>query len=429
MNTPAESDPVATTRDHARSLDEADPLAQQRERFAMPQREDGSPAIYLLGNSLGLMPHTARDAVERELVRWKTLGVHGWFEGSPSWYTYQEPLREMAARVVGAQPDEVIMMNSLTVNLHLMLVSFYRPEGTRTRILMEDHAFPSDRYAVTSHVRTRGLDPSTTVLVARPREGERTVRTEDLEALLAERGREIALVMLGGINYLSGQCFDMERIAAAARAQGCMVGFDLAHAAGNVPQSLHDWDVDFAVWCTYKYLNAGPGAVGGCFVHERHAAAHDLPRLAGWWGNDPATRFEMREAFEPDRGVNGWQVSNPAILSLAAAGASLEIFDDVGMAALRRKSIALTGYLEVLLRELESPQFEILTPSDPAARGCQLSLRFADGGEEIFRKLEERGVAIDFREPGVIRAAPVPLYNTFEDVWVFVDELRRALAG
>jgi kynureninase len=418
---------VSTERGHAKALDAADTLASYRSRFAFPARPDGSPVVYLLGNSLGLMPDSARAAVEDEMQRWGTLAIDGWFRGSPSWYEYQDAFREAAGRVVGARPHEVIMMNTLTMNLHVMMISFYRPVGTRTKILMEANAFPSDRYAVASQVRMHGLDPAATVLVARPREGETSLRTEDLEGLLAERGEEIALVMMGGVNYLSGQWLDLERITAAGQAQGCVVGFDLAHAAGNVPLALHDWDVDFAVWCTYKYLNGGPGSIGGCFIHDRHAADHDLPRLTGWWGNDPAVRFEMRESFEPHVGADGWQVSNPSMLSMAPVKASLELFDDVGMEALRAKSVDLTGYVEALLRGSESDRFDIITPADPGARGCQLSLRIHQGAQQLFAALAERGVVVDFREPDVIRVAPAPFYNSFEDVWTLVDELKRAL--
>ena len=421
------SDTVSFDREHAKGLDAADDLAPYRRRFAFPTREDGSPVVYLLANSLGLMPDTARAAVEEEMGRWGALAIDGWFRGSPTWYEYHDSFRDAAARVVGAQSHEVVMMNTLTMNLHAMMISFYRPAGSRTKILMEENAFPSDRYAVASQVRMHGLDPATTVLVARPREGEATLRTEDIEALVAERGEEIALVLFGGVNYLSGQLFDMERITAAARARGCAVGFDLAHAAGNAPLALHDWGVDFAPWCTYKYLNGGPGAVGGCFVHDRHASNHDLPRLAGWWGNDPAVRFEMRETFEPHHGAAGWQVSNPSMLAMAPVKASLELFDEVGMEALRAKSVDLTGYLEDLLRGLQSDRFNILTPGDPGARGCQLSLRIPEGAQDLFTRLGERGVVVDFREPDIIRAAPAPLYNSFEDVWRFVDELRNAL--
>ncbi|MCZ6856888.1 MAG: kynureninase, partial [Gemmatimonadetes bacterium] len=299
MTRAADPELVSSERDHARSLDAADPLAPYRDRFSFPKKSDGSPVVYLLGNSLGLMPDSARAAVEAELRRWGSLGVDGHFQRPDGWLTYQDVFRDKAARLVGAQPNEIVFMNTLTMNLHVMLISFYQPQGARTKILIEENAFPSDRYALGSQVRIHGLDPSSTVIVARARKDEVLLRTEDIEALLDERGDEIALVMFPGINYWSGQLFDMQRIAAAARKQGCAVGFDLAHSVGNVGHALHDWDVDFAVWCTYKYLNGGPGAVGGSFVHERHGSNSAIPRLAGWWGNDPKTRFEMRESFEP----------------------------------------------------------------------------------------------------------------------------------
>ena len=426
VNAPAS---VPTDRAHAESLDLADPLAAYRNEFVFPKRADGSPVVYLCGNSLGLMPVSARLAVEQELERWGALAVEGHFKGESPWYSYHEAFKDMGARLLGARSDEVIMMNSLTVNLHLMMTSFYRPHGDRTRILVEDDMFPSDRYAVTSQMRLHGLDPSSALVVARPRPGQSTVATEDIEEILAEQGQEIALVMLSGLNYFTGQLFDMARITGAAKRAGCMVGFDLAHSAGNVPHALHDWDMDFAVWCNYKYLNSGPGAVGGCFVHARHANDRDLQRLAGWWGNDPSTRFQMHlnQDFVPQSGADGWQVSNPAILALAPMKASLEVFDRAGMDALRTKSIKLTGYLEGLLRSVPTDGFEILTPTDPAARGCQLSLRIRHDPKGLFTRIADRGVVTDFREPDVIRVAPTPLYNTFLDTWTFVHELRHAL--
>jgi kynureninase len=320
------------------------------------------------------------------------------------------------------------MMNGLTVNLHLMLVTFYRPTATRHKILIEDSAFPSDGYAVRSHIRHRGLDPADALVVARPRPGEHLIRTEDVEALLEERGREIALTLMSGVHYLTGQLFDMERIAATARRHGCAVGFDLAHAAGNVPLRLHDWQVDFAVWCSYKYLNAGPGAVAGCFVHERHSRNTALTRLAGWWGNDPETRFLMPSEFVPRVGADGWQLSNPPIFSMAPLRASLAIFEEVGMEALRAKSAALTGYLQYLIDRLPGGRIEALTPRDPAARGCQLSIRVRDGARDVLKALQAADVVVDFREPDVIRVAPVPLYNTFHEVWRFSRILARACA-
>ena len=429
MSDRAPQSTMATDRDHARSLDAVDPLAGYRAQFVHPQGLGGQPVTYLLGNSLGLMPRSAQEAVEEELARWGSLAIAGHFRGQAPWFRYHESFRASSAAVVGARPEEVVTMNSLTVNLHLMLVSFYRPQGTRTKILMEAGAFSSDRYAVASQLEWHGLDPADTIIVAQPRGGEATLRTEDLEGLLAERGQEIALIMLSGINYLTGQRFDLQRITDAGKAQGCTVGFDLAHSAGNVPHALHDWDVDFAVWCTYKYLNGGPGAVAGCFVHERHAHRTDLPRLAGWWGNDPDIRFEMRPRFEPDAGADGWQISNAPILSAAPVRASLALFEEAGLEVLRAKSIQLTGYLEGLLHGVGTGRVEILTPTDPEARGCQLSLKVLGGAQAVFESLSQRGIVVDFREPDVIRAAPVPFYNSFEDAWVFVDALRDALGS
>ena len=410
----------------ARDADARDPLGWGRAAFALPAGPDGAPLLYFCGNSLGLMPLRARALVDAELADWAGLGVEGHFAAERPWYSYHAALREPLARLVGALPHEVVAMNALTINLHLMLVSFYRPAGRRVKILIEEAAFPSDAYAVASHLEARGIGADA-VLVARPRPGESLLRTEDLEALLAEHGSEIAVVWLGAVHYYTGQLLALERISRAAHAAGCVVGFDLAHAAGNVPLQLHAWDVDFAVWCSYKYLNAGPGAVAGCFVHERHQAA-GLPRFAGWWGNDPATRFQMqsRPVFVPVAGADGWQVSNPPILALAPLLASLELFDRAGMAALRAKSERLTGYLAFLVEGLG--RVTLLTPADPAARGCQLSLRVRQGAEELVAALRARGVVTDYREPDVVRVAPVPLYNSFHEVWRFAQILGELLA-
>jgi kynureninase len=318
-------------------------------------------------------------------------------------------------------------MNSLTMNLHLMMVSFYRPTPGRYKILIEDPCFPSDLYAVQSQLRMHGYNPQAALLVAHPRPGEHLIRIEELEDLLAREGKQIVLVLFAGVNFVTGQALDIERITKAAHAQGCIAGFDLAHAAGNLPLRLHDWDVDFAVWCNYKYLNSGPGAVGGCFVHERHGASADLPRLAGWWGNDPATRFRMHlnEDFIPKDGAEGWQVSNPPIFSLAPVKASYDIFNEVGVEALREKSLQLTGYLEFLLHRTRTPRLEIITPRDPAQRGCQLSLLIRDDARGLLNKLHAQGVVCDFREPNILRMAPVPLYNTFHEVWSAARTLDR----
>jgi len=415
--------------DFALHLDADDPLRGYRERFHIPTGPDGRLCAYLCGNSLGLQPKAARELVERELDAWATLGVEGHFKEEAAWYSYHELFRDSGARLVGARPGEVVMMNSLTVNLHLMMATFYRPAGARTKLLIEEPSFPSDLYAVTSQVRHHGLDPTGHLLTVSPRPGEHLLREEDIESLLAARGHEVALVLFNAVNFLTGQFLGVERLTRAAHAQGCIIGWDLAHAAGNVMLSLHDWDIDFAAWCSYKYLNAGPGAVAGCFVHEKHGANLSLPRLAGWWGNDPATRFRMQQerAFVPRAGADGWQVSNPPILALAPLRASLELFGEAGMSALRARSERLTGYLEFLLDRLPPGQFEVITPRDPARRGCQLSLLVHDRPREVLANLEREGVVCDFREPNVLRVAPVPLYNTFHDVWRFADALRRAL--
>jgi kynureninase len=398
--------------------DRRDPLAWAREEFALPRDADGTPLAYMSGNSLGLMPNVVPELMRAELEDWARLGVEGHFDARTPWYSYHEAVREPLARLVGASPDEVVAMNGLTVNLHLMMVSFYRPAGGRRLILIEDSAFPSDQYAVATHLRARGQDPKECLLMARPRQGEATLRTEDLESLLARRGDEIALVLLGGVQYYTGQRFAMERVTAAARRAGCVVGLDLAHAIGNVELELHRWGVDFAVWCSYKYLNAGPGAVAGCFVHQRHGENPDLPRFAGWWGNDPATRFRMHldEEFVPRAGADGWQLSNPPILAMTPLRASLALFDRAGLPVLRQKAIRLTGYLEFLVDQRGAAGLELLTPRDPAQRGCQLSYRVRGRGEPTLKAVRNRGVVADLRQPDVIRLAPVPLYTTFSDV-------------
>jgi kynureninase len=411
----------------AQRLDAEDPMGRFRERFCLPGGAAGRPSIYFAGNSLGLMPRSARGLVEREVEAWARLGVDGHFQGEAPWYSYHEVFREPGARLVGARPGEVVMMNSLTVNLHLMLVTFYRPTRKRFKVLIDEPAFPSDLYAIKSQVACHGYDPRDVLVRVGPAEGEYVVHAGDFESVLEDHGDQVALVLLNGVNFFSGQVFDMARIASMARHEGCPIGLDLAHAAGNVPLSLHEWGIDFAVWCNYKYVNAGPGAIGGCFVHERHGRAEDRRRLAGWWGNDPATRFQMQllPDFVPVPGAEGWQVSNPPILSAAPLRASLEIFDEAGMAGLRAKSERLTGYLAFLIEQMPSERYEVITPREPAARGCQLSILVHDRPKELFAELEAAGVTCDFREPNVIRVAPVPLYNTFHEVWRFADLLRR----
>jgi len=411
----------------ARELDSADPLAAYRRRFHIPRQADGTEFIYLLGNSLGLQPKAARDVLQQELEAWSKLGVEAYFEGPRPWYSYQDSFRKATADLAGASPNEVVAMNGLTVNLHLMLMTFYRPTKMRYKILMEDNAFPSDIHAVKTQLAHHGRDPSDALLVARPRPHEHTLRTEDVEELIERQGEQIALVMLGGVNFFTGQLVDLPRITAVAKKSGCVFGCDLAHALGNVPLELHDWQVDFAVWCNYKYLNGGPGTVGGCFVHETHGRNLDLPRLAGWWGNDPETRFEMQlqPEFIPRVGADGWQISCPPVLAMAPLLASYQLFAEVGMTALRRKSELLTGYLEYLIDQIAPERFEVITPREPASRGCQLSLLVRDRAEELVAALKAEGIICDFRKPNVIRAAPVPFYNTFHECWTFAQVLAR----
>lgn len=421
---------VNLDRNHAEHLDANDVLAPMRAQFHIPQRADGSSIVYLCGHSLGLAPKQAARIVQEEMDVWARQGVEGHFDSPRPWLSYHEQVCASLARLAGAQPLEVVAMNSLTVNLHLMLASFYRPTPQRFKILIEKQAFPSDRYAVASHIHQRGGDPRTALLEIAPRAGEDTIRNDDILALLEREGPQIATVMLPGVQYLSGQCFDLSAITAQAHRQGCKVGFDLAHAMGNVPLRLHDWNVDFAVWCGYKYLNAGPGSIGGCFVHERHSRDADLPRLAGWWGHDKTTRFDMPEQFMPLAGAEGWQISNPSIFALAPLLASLPLFDATGMEELRRKSVLLTQYLEDLLKSRLTADMTILTPADAAARGCQLSIRLHRSLERtrlVHAALNRQGYVCDWREPDVIRVAPVPLYNTYMDVWTFVEQLANEL--
>ena len=417
--------PFEATPECAYALDQADALAGFRREFAVPSRRDGSSEIYFCGDSLGLQPLRAERYVIEELRAWQEVAVRGHFAPPRPWASYHELVRDGLARLVGARPHEVVAMNSLTVNLHLMLTTFYRPTGTRVKILMEDHAFPSDAYAVSSHVQARGLDPARVIVRVAPRVGEELLRHEDIEAAIAGEGDTLALVLWPGVQYYTGQAFDLAAIVRAGHRRGARVGFDLAHAAGNLVLALHDWDADFACWCTYKYMNSGPGAVAACFVHQRHAANRDLPRLAGWWGHDQATRFRMGPLFDATPTADGWQLSNPPVLALAPLRASLELFDQAGIERLRAKSVTLTGFLEFLLTHRLGTQIEIVTPADPLARGCQISLRVRSGlpGRELLSRIEGAGVACDFREPNVVRVAPTPLYNTFDEVYRFVDIL------
>ena len=414
--------PTALGEDHARSLDAADPLTGYRDRFLLPTTADGTPKVYLAGQSLGAQPASARADVEAELDAWARLGVDGWFAAERACLDADGAIREPTATLVGARPGEITTMNTLTVNLHLLFATFFRPVGARTAILIDAPTFPSDRYAVESQLRLHGLDPARDLIIVRPRDGEALLRTEDLEAAIREHRDRLAVALLAGVNYATGQAHEIERLTAAVHEAGGVALWDLAHAAGNVPLALHDADVDGAAWCTYKYLNGGPGSIGQVFVHERHATDGAALRLTGWWGNDPATRFEMADRFQPSAGADGWRISTPPILSLAPIRASLAIFDEVGIPALRARSEQLTGYLEGLIDALV-PDVEILTPRDPAARGAQLSLRLGDAPRRL-SALETADVVVDFREPDILRVAPVPLYNTYHDAW----RAARALA-
>ncbi|WP_266181262.1 kynureninase [Dyella humicola] len=419
------SAPYEATLAWAQAQDAADPLRHFRDEFHIPPHE-GRDSHYFCGNSLGLQPRAVRPALNSELDYWGELGVEGHFKGRLPWMDYHEFVRDDLATVVGAQPAEVVAMNTLGVNLHLMMVSFYRPTPERHAILIEAGAFPTDRYAVESQIRFHGFDPATALIELRSDEPNGTTSMAAIERMLAEHGSRIALVMLPGIQYRTGQAFDLAAITRLANRQGCMVGFDLAHAVGNLPLQLHDSGADFAIWCSYKYLNSGPGAVGGAFVHERHARTA-LPRFAGWWGHDKTTRFQMGPQFVPTYGADGWQLSNPPILALAPLRVSLEIFRRAGMPRLREKSLRLTGYLEWLVHTQLSQVLEVVTPTDPQRRGAQLSIRVLGGrerGRALFEYLMEHGIIGDWREPDVIRISPAPLYNRFVDCWAFVEAVK-----
>lgn len=413
----------------ARKLDQQDPLRSFRSRFQLP-RVNGKTALYFTGNSLGLQPKTTKNFVNEELEDWAKLGVEGHMHARRPWLYYHKFTKKALARLTGAKPAEVVAMNQLTVNLHLMLVSFYNPAKERFKILTEHGAFSSDQYAFESQLKFHGLDPEQALIELKPRPGETVLRTEDILEAIHTHGPQLALVIFGGVQYYTGQFFDLKKITEATHRAGAMAGFDLAHAIGNVPLNLHKNDVDFAVWCSYKYLNAGPGAIAGAFVHERHAKNAALPRFAGWWGHHEGERFQMKKGFQPMAGVDGWQVSNVPILQSAALLASLEIFEEAGIKNLRAKSELLTGYLEFILREIDPARqhFELLTPVNPKERGCQLSVFMKHDGKKIFRKLSAAGVIADWREPDVIRVAPVPLYNTFEDVWKLGEVLKKSLS-
>ena len=414
----------------AKAQDLQDPLRSFRDRFFIPQH-NGQPVVYFTGNSLGLQPRSCSVYVQQELDDWATLGVEGHFQAKNPWMPYHEIFPKQLAAIVGCKEEEVVVMNQLTVNLHLLMVTFYRPTATRYKIICEGRAFPSDQYALESQARFHGFDPADAIVEVFPRENEHTLRTEDIIACIQEQGDAVALVLFGGVNYYTGQLFDMPAITRAAHTAGAMAGFDLAHAVGNVELQLHDWDVDFACWCSYKYLNSGPGGVAGVYIHNRHATDTSVPRFAGWWGYTKSTRFKMEKGFEAIPTAEGWQLSNAPILSMAAHKASLDIFTEAGMEALHTKRKKLAAYLHFVLADINRDSaeklIEVITPADENARGCQVSMLMLQNGRAVFDALTAAGVIADWREPNVIRVAPVPLYNSFEDIWRFGTIIRRIL--
>jgi len=416
-------------KEEAQNLDGQDELRSYRNKFFFPETK-ADQCIYLVGNSLGLQPRNVRDYINIELEDWAKFGVEGHFHARHPWYSYHELLMKKGAELVGAKEGEVVHMNGLTTNLHLLMVSFYRPDEKRFKILCEGKAFPSDQYALESQVKFHGHEPEEAIVELYPREGEHTLREEDIELAIEDYKDELALVFIGGVNYYTGQLFDMQRIATKARESDITVGFDLAHAAGNVPLKLHDWEVDFAAWCSYKYLNSGPGSVSGIFIHEKHANDKSLQRFAGWWGHNKEERFKMESGFDPIPGAEGWQLSNAPVFAMAPHLASLEIFHEVGMDKLRAKSLKLTAFLEKLVKavsEENEAKVEIITPENTESRGCQLSILTHGYGKEVFDYLQRNGVFADWREPNVIRIAPVPLYNSFLDCYHFAELLDSAL--
>lgn len=412
--------------EYAQNLDKNDELREYRNRFHFPLDSNGDKKLYFTGNSLGLQPKSTREYINQELDDWAKYGVDGHFEAKNPWMPYHEIVTEKLARVVGAKPEEVVAMNSLTANLHFLMVSFYRPEGKKRKIVIEYDAFPSDVYAVKSQIEYHGGNPDTDLIYLKAREGEHTIRIEDIKSVLENQSDEIALIMLGGVNYYTGQLFDMKAITEIAHKNNIVAGFDLAHAAGNIHLKLHDWGIDFAAWCSYKYLNSGPGGIAGIFVHEKHLEK-DLPRFEGWWGQNKKTRFLMGREFDGIRTAEGWQLSNPPIFQLAALNASLDIFEEIGMEKLNIKTKKLTGYLEQLVNSLGKDTIEIITPSDETQRGCQLSIRVKNADKSLFEELTKQNIISDWREPDVIRVAPVPLYNSYEDCYKFSDILKKTL--
>lgn len=415
--------PFEASLDYARKADQTDPLHTFKAQFHFPHH-NGKEVIYFCGNSLGLQPKSAHAAIETELKTWREQAVGGYFNGANPWLYYQDYCKPALAKIMGASHDEITVMNALTVNMHLMMLSFYQPTPTRYKIMLEAGAFPSDQYAVETQAKHHGFNPDDAIIEIAPRTGEKILRTEDILQAIEENKDSLALIIFGGINYYTGQFFDIPTITKAAQAAGAIAGWDLAHVAGNIPLQLHDWQVDFAIWCSYKYLNAGPGAVGGVFVHSKHAQQTELNRMAGWWGNDEKTRFKMEKGFFAKPDASGWNISTAQVFNTVCLKASLEIFDQADIHALRSKSVQLTNYLEFLLQQLPNLQFEIITPADPAQRGAQLSLYFPNNGKAIHQKMIESGIIVDYREPGVIRVAPAPLYCSFEDVYTFYEILK-----
>ena len=413
--------------EYAKHLDQNDTLAHFRSQFHIPKDKNGNDLIYFCGNSLGLQPKNTKSYIDQELDDWARLGVEGHTEGKNPWLHYHEFLTETMAEIVGAKNKEVVVMNSLTANLHFMMVSFYQPTPKRYKILIEADAFPSDKYAVESQLRHHGYDDNEGLILWKAKKGEELANYEDLEHILNEQGDEIALIMIGGVNYYTGQFFDLKRITDLGHKHGCIVGFDCAHGAGNVNLDLHNSGADFAVWCTYKYLNSGPGSLSGAFVHERHANNKDLNRFTGWWSHNKQTRFRMRDEFDQLPGAEGWQLSNPPILSMAAIRASLDVVKEAGFNNMLEKSKELTNYFEFLINGLNNSDIKIITPSHPKERGCQLSIQVKNADRSLHDKLTQAGVITDWREPDVIRCAPVPLYNSFEDVFRMVEKLKEIL--
>ena len=413
--------------DYAKQLDQEDPISYLRNQFHIPRDKHGKEWLYFTGNSLGLQPKITSKYIEQELHDWANFGVEGHFEAKNPWLSYHELLTDTMAKVVGAKPIEVVVMNTLTTNLHLLMVSFYQPSKTKYKIIIESDAFPSDRYAVQSQLSFHGFDPEEALIEWKPKEGKELLELEDLKSILDSQGDDVALLLIGGVNYYTGQYLDIKKIAELGHAKKCMVGIDLAHGAGNIQPNLHDSSIDFAAWCTYKYLNSGPGSLSGLFVHEKHAQRKDLPRFAGWWNHNKETRFNMRQPFDVMEGAEGWQLSNPPILSMAAVKASLDIFEKVGMDALVKKSKKLTGFFEYLVNEIASDTIKIITPTNPNERGCQLSLQVKNADKNLHKKLTENNIITDWREPDVIRCAPVPMYTSFEDVYHMVTILESLL--